>query len=79
MKNIRTDKVKAAITETCAVFERLGLTDEEIEHLIRCIHEAIRQQAEKGKIKLLRYLPAAISLTAIIISAISIIASLLKF
>ena len=78
MKSIRADKVKAAITETCAVFEKLGLTDEEVEHLIRCIHEAKRQQAEKDKRKIPQYLPAAISLMAIIISAISIIVSLLK-
>lgn len=75
MKSIRTDKVKAAIEEICAVFERLKLTDEEIEHLIYCMFEAKRQRAEKDKRKMPQYLPAAISLMAIIISAISIIVS----
>lgn len=78
MKNIRMDKVEAAITETCTIFKKLELTNEEIENIAYSMYEAIRQQAEKSKRKFPQYLPAAISLTAIIISAISIIASLLK-
>lgn len=80
MKEIRQDKLNTAIREICDIFKKSELTDEEIERIACCIYKSIRQQAEKQsmKIKILRYLPAAASVMAIIISAASIIASLLK-
>ena len=80
MKKIRQDKLNTAISEICAVFEKMELTDEEIKQITYCIYKSIGQQAEKQNIKakVLRYLPAIVSALAIIISVTSIIASLLK-
>lgn len=80
MEEIRKEKIDIAVNEVCAVFDRLELTKAEKIILTRSAYEAALLQAGMKQVKrnVFQYLPTAIAATAIIISIISIIASLLK-
>ena len=80
MKEISKDKIYAAINEVCAVFEKMELTEAEKVIITHSAYEASLLQAgmKQKKRNVFQYLPAVIATAAIIISIVSIIASLLK-
>lgn len=80
MQDVRQEKIDAAINEVCAVFDKLELTTAEKIILTHSAYEAALLQAgmKQAKRNVFQYLPAVIATAAIIISTVSIIASLLK-
>lgn len=80
MEVIREDKIKEAAHEICAVFDKLELNGEERFILANSVYQIAllwvgRRDTKSG---ILQYLPTVISLVAIIISAFSIAATLMK-
>ena len=80
MEEIRKDKIDAAANEICDAFDRLELTEEEKAIITHSAYEAalLQEGMKQEKRNVFQYLPAVIATAAIIISTISIIASLLK-
>lgn len=79
MEPLRMEKIKAATERITIVLEALELNDTEIEVLAKSAYEAVMQQKDRNYTQNKKpYLLAAISSVAVIISMISIIASILK-
>lgn len=79
MEPLRMEKIKAATERITIVLEALELNDTEIEVLAKSAYEAVLQQKDRNHTQNKKpYLSAAISAVAVIISMISIIASILK-
>lgn len=79
MEPLRMEKIKAATERITIVLEALELNDTEIEVLAKSAYEAVLQQKDRNYTQNKKpYLSAAISAVAVIISMISIIASILK-
>ena len=79
MEPLRMEKIKAVTERITIVLEALELNDTEIEVLAKSAYEAVMQQKDRNYTQNKKpYLLAAISSVAVIISMISIIASILK-
>lgn len=79
MEPLRMEKIKAATERITIVLEALELNDTEIEVLAKSAYEAVLQQKDRNHTQNKKlYLLTAISAIAVIISMISIIASILK-
>lgn len=79
MEPLRMEKIKAATERITIVLEALELNDTEIEVLAKSAYEAVLQRKDRNHTQNKKpYLSAAISAVAVIISMISIIASILK-